>query len=358
MKILIIGAGPAGLSAAVNASNEGNEVTVFERYDKVGLKVCGEALAREALEYVNLKPSEEFVVNRVKGFHITFKGKFVREAAFKNLPNAPGYLIDKPKLLNIMLSKAEENGSDIFLKTMVKEVDPASGKIKLENGKIIQGDLILCADGSGSLARKHMDYSNYETAPCMQYKCVFPENEFTTEYLHLDIIGEGYLWVFFKRDYANVGVGSPNTNSVSAFAYLKKFIEDHRGKIVGKPRGAPVSLGGPVKSFSVGRLAVAGEAAGCVMPLSGEGNRFGLYAGGIAYKPNYKDNFMQKYGKNMEISRKILSMVKDLNDKERIDLLSCMEDPLGVLEGNWPSMKSFFLKPKLLVKLIWSFFAG
>jgi digeranylgeranylglycerophospholipid reductase len=358
MKILIVGAGPAGLSAAINASKEGNDVTVLERYNEVGLKVCGEALAREALNYVGLKPSEEFVVNRVKGFRITFKGRFMREAAFENLPYVPGYLIDKPKLLSIMQSKAQENGANIVFKTLVKEVDPVSGKIKLENGAIMQGDIIICADGSGSLARRHLDYSNYETAPCMQYRCVFPEGEFTPEYLHLDIIGEGYLWAFLKRDYANVGVGSPNTNSGNAFAYLKKFIEKHRGKIVGKPRGAPVSIGGPVKSFSAGKLVVVGEAAGCVMPLSGEGNRFALYAGAIAYKSSYKDSFMQKYGKNMEISGRMLKLVKDLNDEERIDLLTCMENPLEVLEGNRPHLRSFLTKPKLMVKLIGSSLVG
>ncbi len=351
MKILVVGAGPAGLSAALNASRDGNDVTVFEKYDKVGQKVCAEALAREALEYVDLKPSEEFVVNKVKGFQITFKGKFIREAAFGNLPNVPGYLIDKTRFLSMLQSKAEENGANILFKTMVTEVD-SSGKIKLENGRIMQGDLVICADGAGTLARRHLDYSNYEIAPCTQYQCVFPEDEFTSEYLHLDITGAGYLWVFPKKDHVDVGAGSPQANSVNSFAYLERFIEKHRGKTIGKPRSAPVSVGGPVRNFSVGKLVVAGEAAGCVMPLSGEGNRFALYAGSIAYKPNYKQNFMQKYGKNMEISRKILKLVKELNDKERIDLLSQMKDPLKVLEGNWPELTGFLLKPKLLMKLV------
>lgn len=351
MKVLVVGAGPAGLSAALNASRDGNDVTVFEKYDKVGQKVCAEALAREALEYVDLKPSEEFVVNKVKGFQITFKGKFIREAAFKNLPNVPGYLIDKPRFLSMLQSKAEENGANILFKTMVTEVD-SSGKIKLENGRIMQGDLVICADGAGSLARRNLDYSDYEIAPCMQYQCVFPEGEFSSEYLHLDITGAGYLWVFPKKDHANVGAGSPQANSVNSFAYLERFIEEHRGKIIGNPRSASVSVGGPVRNFSVVKLVVAGEAAGCVMPLSGEGNRFALYAGSIAYKPNYKQNFMQKYGKNMEISRKILKLVKELNDKERMDLLSRMKDPLKVLEGNWPELTGFLLKPRLLMKLI------
>jgi digeranylgeranylglycerophospholipid reductase len=352
VKILVVGAGPAGLSAALNASREGNDVTVFEKYDKVGQKVCAEALAREALEYVDSKPSEEFVANKVKGFQITFKGKFIREAAFGNLPNVPGYLIDKTKFLSLLQSKAEENGTNILFKKMVTEVDPASGRIKLENGRTMQGDLIICADGAGSLSKRHLDYSNYEIAPCMQYQCVFPEGEFASEYLHLDITGAGYLWVFPKKDHANVGAGSPQANSVNSFAYLRRFIEEHRGTIIGQPRSAPVSVGGPVKHFSIGKLVVAGEAAGCVMPLSGEGNRFALYAGSIAYKPNYKQNFMKKYGKNMKISRKILKLVKELNDKERTDLLSHMKDPLKVLEGNWPELTDFILNPKLLMKLI------
>ena len=223
MKILVVGAGPAGLSAALNASRDGNDVTVLEKHDKVGQKVCGEALAREALEYVDLEPSEEFVVKKVKGFQITFKGKFIREAAFKNLPNVPGYLIDKPRFLSMLQSKAEENGANILFKTMVTEVD-SSGKIKLENGRIMQGDLVICADGAASLARRHLDYSNYEIAPCMQYQCVFPENEFASEYLHLDITGAGYLWVFPKKDHANVGAGSPQENSINSFAYKTSFL--------------------------------------------------------------------------------------------------------------------------------------
>jgi flavin-dependent dehydrogenase len=99
-------------------------------------------------------------------------------------------------------------------------------------------------------------------------------------------------------------------------------------------------------------MIVAGEAAGCVMPLSGEGIRFGIYGGSIAYKSNYRDQFMKKYGRNMETSRKILDLVRDLNDDERIDFLKRLEDPLEVLEGKLPKMGSFFFRPRLLIKLM------
>jgi flavin-dependent dehydrogenase len=340
MKILIVGAGPAGLGAAVNASKDGNEVMIFERADKVGVKVCGEALPGEALNYVGLKPSDEFVINEVRGFNISFKGEFIREVAFKNSPHAPGYIIDKPSLLSILLSNAEAAGAKAFFNTTVREVDPKSGKIRLKSGKIVQGDLIICADGAVSLAREHLDYSNYDIAPCIQYKCRLPAHELDPNYLYLDIIGDGYAWVFFKGDYANVGAGSLNTDSsFNAFSYLAKFIKNHNGRIVGKP-------------------VVAGEAAGCVMPLTGEGNRFSIYGGSMAYKPDYRSEFMEKYGSRLETSRKILEFIKILNDEEKIEFLKGIEDPLRVLEGNLPNLRSLVSRPRLPLKMIWKYLSS
>ena len=349
----MIGAGPAGLSAARNASRDGNEVLVFEKNEGVCSKICGEALGREALDYVDIRPSKEFIIREVKGFRITFKGKFIREAPFGNLTNAPGYVIDKRLFLNRLLNEAEKDGVKVFFNARVEMVDPKTGKIRLQNGEIIQGELILCADGSGSVARSHLDYSEYDTATCVQSKCSVPEG-LNPEYLHLDIIGEGYAWAFIKEDCANIGLGLPRNSCSLEYikTYLDKYMERLGVKSLDKIMSAPVSIGGPLKSFENGKIVAVGEAAGCVMPLSGEGNRFAIYAGSIAYKSNYRGKFMKKYGRNMEVSRKILQLVKSLNDDERIDFLKCLSDPLRVLEGKWPKIGDFLFKPKLLMKLM------
>jgi flavin-dependent dehydrogenase len=353
MKVLVIGAGPAGLSAALNASREGNEALVFEKNGTVGLKVCGEALAREALDYVNVKPSKKFIVSEVKGFRISFKGKFIREASFGNLTSAPGYLIDKALFLDVLLDEAKKRGAKVFFNSRVEKVDPKTGKISLQNGEIIRGDIIICADGSGSVARSHLDYSNYETAVGVQCKCSLPES-LDPEYLHLDIIGEGYVWTFIKRSCANIGLGLPRDSCSLEFitAYLNKYLETLEVKPLSRMMSAPVSIGGPLKTFGTGKMSVAGEAAGCVMPLSGEGNRFGVYGGAIAYRPNYRVEFMKKYGSNMKTSRKILGLVRRLDDDERIDFLRCLDNPLEVLEGRMPKMSGFLLRPRLLLKLL------
>jgi digeranylgeranylglycerophospholipid reductase len=356
MKIFVIGAGPAGLSAALNASKDGNEVLVFEKNDAVCSKICGEALAKESLDYVDVKPSKKFIVNEVQGFRISFKGEFIREAPFGNLTNAPSYLIDKPSFLGMLLNEAEEEGAKVFFNSRVEKVDPTAGKIRFQNGEIVQGDLVICADGSGSLARGHLDYSDYDTAICVQCKCSLPEG-LDPKYLYLDIIGEGYVWTFIKKDYANIGLGLPRKSCSLEFVttYLDKYLTRLGVKPLGKTMSAPVAIGGPIKSFETGKLIAVGEAAGCVMPLSGEGNRFGIYSGSIAYKPNYRAKFMEKYGRNMEMSRKIFEFVQNLTDDERVEFLKFLNDPLEILEGKRPKMSDFFLRPKLLMKLMHSF---
>lgn len=353
MRILVVGAGPAGLSAALNASREGNEVLLFEKNRAVCSKICGEALAREALDYVDVKPSKKFIVKQAKGFRITFKGKFIREASFRNLSHVPGYLIDKPTFLDILLNKAKENGVKPFFNTRVVKVDPNTGKIRIQNGEIFQGDFIVCADGVGSVARSCLDYSSYDTALSVQARCSVPE-QLNPDYLHLDIIGEGYAWAFIKKECANIGLGLPRKFCSPELirTYLEKYLERLRVKPLSRIMSAPVSIGGPLKNFGTGKIVAAGEAAGCVMPLSGEGNRFAMYSGSIACRSNYRAEFMRKYGGNMETSRKILTLVENLNDDERTEFLRCLSDPLEVLEGRWPKIGDFLLKPRILMKLI------
>ncbi len=353
MKILVVGAGPAGLSTALNASKRGHEVSVFEKDSVLCSKVCGEALAREALAYVDLKPSKKFIVREVKGFRITFKGRFLREVPFENLPGAPAFLIDKPSLLELLKEEAEKAGAEFFFNAKVEKIDPKTGKLILQNGEILQGDLIICADGYGSLARRHLDYSKYDTGIGVQCKCSLPEG-LDPEHLHLDMIGEGYAWTFIKRDSANVGLGMPAKSCSLEFltACLNRYAKNLGVKQLSKIVGAPVAMGGPLRSFGAEKMVAVGEAAGCVMPLSGEGIRFAVYGGCLAYKPSYRTLFMKKCGWRMERSCKILNLVRKLNDDERIKFLECLENPLEILEGQLPKIRDLRNGAELLLRII------
>ena len=351
MRVLVVGAGPAGLSAALSAVRDGCEVLVFERNGGLGTKPCGEAMARETLGFVGLEPSGGFIENEAKGFRISFRGRFLREAKLV-ASTSPAYIIDKPLFLEALRARAEEGGARVLFNSRVEAADPATGKVRLGDGTVLQGDLVVCADGVGSIARSHLDYSGYRTATCLQCNCTLPA-DFDPERLCLDIIGEGYAWAFPKGGCLNVGAGLPSDSpSVGGLRRaLDRHLEGLGARPLGGIRAAPVSIGGPLRSFGVGRLVVAGEAAGCVMPLSGEGIRFGAYGGTIAHRPGYRKRFMERYGGRMRNSRRMLMAIERLSDGERVELLERLEDPIKLLEGELPRAATLLDRPGLMVKL-------
>lgn len=352
MRILVVGAGPAGLASSQSAAAKGHEVMIFEKNGKLGEKACGEALGKEALGWVGLEPSRRFVKNDTKGFRMSFKGRFMKEASFADIPTCPRYVVDKPALLETVLEKACELGAKVRFNARVTYVDPAKGKIKMGDGTTEQGDLVVCADGLGSVARSHLDYSNYGIAMGLQYCCPLPK-DIDEDYLYLDIIGEGYAWIFPKGGSANIGVGLPNSSGKvkELKGYLDRHIEKLGVEPMGKMMAAPVPIGGPLKSFSREKMVAAGDAAGCVMPLSGEGIRFAFFGGSIAHLPGYRDDFMAQYGNNMHNSKKMLKIIEGLNDEDRFSLLGKLDDPMATLEGKLPKVTPFLNKPQLLLKM-------
>ena len=140
MKVVVIGGGPAGMLAAISAKKQGNDVTLLEKMDKLGRKLCITGKGR-----CNITSSldiSEFIKN------IPGNGRFLY-SAFQNFDNK-----DIIRLLNIPTK--EERGNRIFpvtdksldvLKSFTKKLKELNVKIeynmevteiapKDENGKL------------------------------------------------------------------------------------------------------------------------------------------------------------------------------------------------------------------------------
>ncbi len=79
-------------------------------------------------------------------------------------------------------------------------------------------------------------------------------------------------------------------------------------------------------------MVVAGDSAGMVMPSSGEGIRFALFAGKNCFKENYEEIFWTKYGERLIVGKKILSFWLKLSDKEIIKTVKTLK-PLTLIEA-------------------------
>ena len=139
MKVIVIGGGPAGMLSAISASIQGNDVTILEKMNSLGKKLCITGKGRCSI--TSSLPIEEFIKNTPGN------GKFLY-SAFQNFNNQD--------IINLLkkegLKTKEERGNRIFPVTdrASDVLDALIKKLKKQKVKIITNakvDEILVKDG-------------------------------------------------------------------------------------------------------------------------------------------------------------------------------------------------------------------
>ncbi|KAJ7137424.1 hypothetical protein C8R43DRAFT_1203079 [Mycena crocata] len=162
LHIVIVGCGIGGLSAAYCLGRLGHRITVLERASEIadvgaGIQV-GPNLSRllirwglgDELERLTTKPEAITFLRYSDGERIgwTRWGKTMEEDH-----GAPYYHIHRADLLEMLHSLAAPYMT-LRVNSKVASVDAHSGQIRLANGDIMTGDLIIGADGIKSVVRK------------------------------------------------------------------------------------------------------------------------------------------------------------------------------------------------------------
>ncbi|MBX8643667.1 MAG: FAD-dependent oxidoreductase, partial [Thermoplasmata archaeon] len=69
--VIVVGAGPAGSTAARYAAMHGADVLLIEKRQEIGSPVrCGEGVSMEIFRHVDIKPDPSWFVNQVTGARI------------------------------------------------------------------------------------------------------------------------------------------------------------------------------------------------------------------------------------------------------------------------------------------------
>ncbi len=293
--VVIVGGGPGGLTAARYAVKKGVSVLLIEKERRFGVKPCGEGVPDWVLRTMKLKPDPRFIDLEVEGAWLfppdTSKGFYVSKSEAEVLT---GYIVEKPVMLRLLASEAAKEGVDIMMGAKVVGVLREGGRVVgvrvRKEGKtiLVRSGVLLGCDGARSLiAREVFGGWRRELVPALQYKManVKLEDEKSIQiYFGWKFAPLGYLWVFPKGDgVANVGLG---VRGAELKPYLDKFIKDHP-EMFGKAQiveigGGVVDVAGPPKRIVDDGVALCGEAAGHVVPITGEGIGPSATAGSIA----------------------------------------------------------------------------
>lgn len=261
--VIIIGAGPAGSTAAYTLSKSGISCAIIEQKKTPGDPVCcGEAISEASLKAAGVY-NGSYVDKKVKGFRIYFPNKkhfFV---------NSPGYIINRNKFDQYLFDLALKNGATAFLKHKAETIKKTDTGFEISTNKgIFTCKYLIGADGPKSLVDALFFNNRTALAQAVQYK--LPKTGYhydSADYLdfYYDTLSNYYFWIFEKTKEINIGGLVTDKNILIDFIN-KQFPKEHF-KYTGFCRGQIPINGIKDKVFSQNAFLI-GDAAGLTNPVT------------------------------------------------------------------------------------------
>lgn len=165
LTVLIVGAGIGGLCAAIGLRQQGHHVTVVERSklaEEVGAAIHIAPNCNSILHRLGLEPHDHGGVQLrgMTGFLADGSVSFSKD--FSSLSKKWKYswdLIHRAHLHTALKKLAESSDGDgppvqLILGCGAESVDPQAAAVRLQDGRELEGDVVIGADGVGSVSRK------------------------------------------------------------------------------------------------------------------------------------------------------------------------------------------------------------
>ena len=119
-------------------------------------------------------------------------------------------------------------------------------------------------------------------------------------------------------------------------------------------KAAPVPIGGLIQKLEFGKVRIIGDAAGMVMPHTGEGIRYAFFAGMIAVSDDFEKRVKLELGSRFRRSLRMLNLfMKGLTRDEKVTVIKKLTGDIdSIIDGERPKWWTLLkLGPRLLYKL-------
>ena len=279
-RVAVVGAGPAGSTAARLLAVRGAEVRLFEARPLPRAKLCGGGLTPKAQRLV---PDSALRAVERRVDRIELRGPHLPPIHLAD-PAASIAMVERSRFDLALVEAAAETGAD------VRDGDPVRGLLEHEAGVDVRtgrdrwrADAVVIADGepSGTARKIGLGGPARRQALALEVDLPFADGlQRDTAVLSYRFAG-GYGWYFPKGDHANVGVGSHRRSEIGR---LREDLADFASELgldlaQARVRGHWIPQGlrrGPLASR---RAVLAGDAAGTADALFGEGISYAIVSG-------------------------------------------------------------------------------
>jgi geranylgeranyl reductase family protein len=311
--VLVVGAGPAGATAAYHLARHGVDVTVVDRASFPREKVCGDGLTPRAVAAMIRMgiDADDPGFERVRGLRVHWRSGTI-DLPWPELETWPDHGLARTRhdFDDLLVQRAQKAGARLLERTDAVSPVLEDGWVR---GAVVDGDAgeapstiraryVLAADGGARPQRARAAAPRDPSRPLgiaarRYYRTDYHPGPWFESWLDLwegDLLLPGYGWLFpLAGGRVNVGAGLLNTftnfRDVSAqrlFDAFASMLGDGYG--VSEDSADGRLLSGPLPmSFNRTPLALpgmllVGDAAGAVNPFNGEGICYAMETAEIA----------------------------------------------------------------------------
>jgi geranylgeranyl reductase family protein len=300
--VLVVGGGPAGSIAALVLARAGADVRVIERARFPRDKLCGDTLnpgSLAILDRLGIADGIRAASRPVTGMTVTGPGASVSADYPRGLRGAS---MTRRDLDQLLLNAASAAGARVDAGVTVRDPllddDARVTGVRIAAGRhdsVMRARIVIAADGRGSRVAAVLRLSSFATQPRRwAFGAYFTGVTGMTDRGEMHIRSDGYIGVApLPGGLTNVSVVRESRRLPAPQADQQAFVRETiardpelRERFADATQVSRVSVLGPlaVDAHAAGcpGLLLAGDAAGFVDPMTGDGLRFALRGGELA----------------------------------------------------------------------------
>ncbi len=280
-RVAIVGAGPAGLQAALSLKQAGLDPVVFEEHGHVGVhKLCAGLISRRGCEELGLDLAECLQAS-VRGARLYSPNGTMLQV---ERPQPVAYVVDRKLFDQTLLKKAQKAGVSICTGTRLDGRDDGALVLRAE-GRALRWryDQVVGADGGGSTTARLFDLptAGRGTLRSSQALC---EGDFDPGFVevHLGNDARGFFGWLIPVDarHAKIGLGAIDADDCPAL--LRRFVARRFPRVcLQRVVTGLIPFGPPLSRVAAGSAALVGDAAFHTKATSGGGIVYGMRAARI-----------------------------------------------------------------------------
>lgn len=280
---IIVGAGPAGSTAAYHLSRNGYRVLMVEAATLPRYKPCGGGVSPQIAQWFDFDFSPAISV-KVRKVRYTFN---LGDPVEAELPTENAlWMVRRDEFDHFIVQQAERQGATLWDATKAQGLEKHEEHWQVNTSRgPVQGRFLIAADGARGAMAKWLGFSSrrYRLAAALEAEPRLAVPQDPVVHFDLGLVQQGYLWNFPKADGYSIGGGvfrtgaqrkqdlrTPVANYAAAFDVDASRVQHF---------GHPIFVWNGDQALHTHRAVLAGEAACVVDPFTVEGIRPAIFSG-------------------------------------------------------------------------------